>query len=593
MSLLPHPIATASQNLNTRDPSARLTRLASSSVDLLWVMSYAPGEGTQGTPISVSFACKADLAVGIHIRLVVGRRAVSTQVHEIDAPGCGRWQLNGRAPSFSKHRSSSTMVPLTIQAVDKENHVVDSVTFGDFFYNDADGGETSSQPVSPISAQTSPTASKPPSRPTLRNVSVEGVDRSSKRRSPYSQPQSPLSSDSEYGSSQGSHPHTQPVSPTLRRASRQTGSELEDTTQAVILDITTPLDNFCFDWEESELHAGRRLFPAEKISQAEYDSDDIVISCIYREETDSCCVTSVDIIHLLQRLVEADFEVDEKNRIRRNLEGLRPTTVSKTRPGFESFFQRIMDFPDPKPRKIEKDVKVFDWKLLPHALDKILSKYSLCASPTTSSPSDDVPSPFLNVMLPQETSTGPSLGGAAYTDNSSPHLPREPSLDALYLSHLSPAIHLAQFPPECSPDSSPEIHRRSSLNEEQLQSLYLDTEIMQRYYPEPDTVYGIPHSSHSLQSPVYTAESSAILARDAPTFVGDQTQHDWATANDMMLISPHEHIYSPAYGYSQSDSAEPIDIYAPPSYPIHTYDAFEFQTLREHGASAVLASQHA
>jgi hypothetical protein len=34
-----------------------------------------------------------------------------------------------------------------------------------------------------------------------------------------------------------------------------------------------------------------------------------------------------------------------------------------------------MDFPDPKPRKIEKDLKVFDWKLLPQALDKIISKY--------------------------------------------------------------------------------------------------------------------------------------------------------------------------------------------------------------------------
>jgi len=34
-----------------------------------------------------------------------------------------------------------------------------------------------------------------------------------------------------------------------------------------------------------------------------------------------------------------------------------------------------MDFPDPKPRNIEKDVKVFDWDLLPQALDKIISKY--------------------------------------------------------------------------------------------------------------------------------------------------------------------------------------------------------------------------
>lgn len=150
MSLLtsspPHPIAhrsapltTASQNLNARDPSARLTRLACSSVDLLWVMSYAPGEGNEGTLISVNFTCKADMAVGIHIRLVVGCRAVSTQVHEIDSPGCGRWQLKGRAPSFSKQKSSSAMVPLTIQAVDNENQVVDSVTFGDFLYTDVGG----------------------------------------------------------------------------------------------------------------------------------------------------------------------------------------------------------------------------------------------------------------------------------------------------------------------------------------------------------------------------------------------------------------------------------------------------------------------
>ncbi|KAH7923944.1 hypothetical protein BV22DRAFT_1014315 [Leucogyrophana mollusca] len=150
----------------------------------------------------------------------------------------------------------------------------------------------------------------------------------------------------------------------------------------------TPLDGFCHSWDDSELQAGRRLVrfhrmqdgnklmvSAERIGQDEYSENDIVISCIYRDETDSCCVTSVDIIHLLQRLVDADFEVDEKNRIRRNLEGLRPTTVSKSRPGSEGFFQRIMDFPDPKPRKIEKDLKVFDWKLLPQALEKIISKY--------------------------------------------------------------------------------------------------------------------------------------------------------------------------------------------------------------------------
>ena len=213
---------------------------------------------------------------------------------------------------------------------------------------------------------------------------------------------------------------------------------------------------------------------------------------------------------------------------------------------------------------------------------------SLCASPTTRSPKEEVPSPFLSTMFPQEMSTGPSSGGAAYGDNSS-QLPREASLDALFLSHVSPVIQLAQFPPECSPDSSPEIHRRSSLHEEPLQPIYIDTEMMARYY-EPDILYGVPPSS--LQSPMYTADSSTMLARDTSTFLGDQVPHHWAT-NDAMLMSPHETVFSPAYGYSHSDSAESIDIYAPPSYPINTYDSFEFQALREHSTSAVLATQHA
>ncbi|KAF9245030.1 hypothetical protein BU15DRAFT_41476 [Melanogaster broomeanus] len=359
---------------DVRDAPTRHTPLAHSTVDILWVSSYAPGQGKEGTTILVDFACKADMAVGIYIRLVVGRRAVSTHVREIQP---GRWQLEGCAPSFSKQKSSSAIVPLTIQAVNTGNQVLDSVTFGDFTYSHP--GENT-QPSS-----------------NLRAVSgTNNSGRVSKRHRPYDHPQTPPSSDSEYGSSQPpksrkatTRSQNQPLAPGLRRAVRQASSDFkEENTQTASLDITTPLDNFCYDWDESELQAGRRLVrfrrvqdrnriivSAEHISQTEYNADDIVISCIYRDETDSCCVTSVDIIQLLQRLVEADFEVDEKNRIRRNLEGLRPTTVSKSRPGSENFFQRIMDFPDPKPRKIEKDVKVFEWKLLPQALEKIISKY--------------------------------------------------------------------------------------------------------------------------------------------------------------------------------------------------------------------------
>ncbi|KIY44575.1 hypothetical protein FISHEDRAFT_8661, partial [Fistulina hepatica ATCC 64428] len=141
-------------------------------------------------------------------------------------------------------------------------------------------------------------------------------------------------------------------------------------------------------WTPAERAAGRRLVAVQRvlegprmmvimkpISQEGYRNSDSVISCIYHEQSGNYYVTSVDIIYLLENLAEHDFVVEEKNRIRRNLEGLRPTTVSKSKPGFESFFQLIMDFPDPKPRNIEKDLKVFEWGLLGQALEKILSKY--------------------------------------------------------------------------------------------------------------------------------------------------------------------------------------------------------------------------
>lgn len=83
----------------------------------------------------------------------------------------------------------------------------------------------------------------------------------------------------------------------------------------------------------------------------------------------------------------ARFTVEEKNRIRRNLEGYKPLTVSKAKSDSEEFFKLIMGFGAPKPRNIEKDVKVFPWKILGPALKKIISKYSASPSSTTMPPS--------------------------------------------------------------------------------------------------------------------------------------------------------------------------------------------------------------
>jgi hypothetical protein len=38
-------------------------------------------------------------------------------------------------------------------------------------------------------------------------------------------------------------------------------------------------------------------------------------------------------------------------------------------------------------------------------------------------------------------------------------------------------------------------------------------------------------------------------------------------------------------------SHDPLDMYSIPQYSMHTYDSFEFQTLREHSMNASLASQ--
>ncbi|KAK4643944.1 hypothetical protein QC761_300400 [Podospora bellae-mahoneyi] len=120
------------------------------------------------------------------------------------------------------------------------------------------------------------------------------------------------------------------------------------------------------------------------VAESERPHNSICVSCIWWEERQACFVTSVDTISLLEQLLYAPhkFPVDEKNRIRRNLEGYRPMTVSKSKHESEAFFGIIMGFGAPKPRNIEKDVKVFQWKDLDAALHKIFSKYS-ASTPAT------------------------------------------------------------------------------------------------------------------------------------------------------------------------------------------------------------------
>jgi hypothetical protein len=188
---------------------------------------------------------------------------------------------------------------------------------------------------------------------------------------------------------------TVPSSPSTRRhrrvlRRRDIGDGPEDPNERVVLEYLTSLEDMGRNFTDEERHLGRRLvqfdctlvgnqlkISCHPIRQEDYRDDErtMTISCIYRSSTSTTYFTSVDVIQLLQHLADERFKVEEKNRIRRNLEGFHPTTISKSRANLESFFMQIMEFPAPKPRNIEKDVKVFTWDNLGPALDKIMSKY--------------------------------------------------------------------------------------------------------------------------------------------------------------------------------------------------------------------------
>ncbi|KAI0481947.1 hypothetical protein GGR56DRAFT_669874 [Xylariaceae sp. FL0804] len=203
------------------------------------------------------------------------------------------------------------------------------------------------------------------------------------------------------------------------------------------LDLAGDLDTMASGWTQDEWDSRRRIVVFSKkqhgsklsasfraVPHAERPLNAICVSCIYWAEKGECFVTSVDIISLLEKLLGPErFTVDEKNRIRRNLEGFRPLTVSKAKADSEDFFKIIMGFGPPKPRHIEKDVKVFTWKILSKALQKIIGKYSALPPNINTLPPGPPPT-----LLTPVSSTSPGLYG--------PGPPHTPTVsDSVYGHH--------------------------------------------------------------------------------------------------------------------------------------------------------------
>jgi hypothetical protein len=216
-----------------------------------------------------------------------------------------------------------------------------------------------------------------------------------------------------------------------------------------VLKLNGDLDSMAEGWSLEEWDAKRRLVQFSRrqngstihtdfkaVAPEDRQPNSICISCIWWEEKKDCYVTSVDTIFLLESLVAVRFTVEEKNRIRRNLEGFRPLTVSKSKADSEEFFKVIMGFPSPKPRNIEKDVKVFPWKILAHALKKIIGKYSASYSSTASA----LPTP----MGSHYTSNGASDSGTDIRASASPQI------NGINLGPSSYPVSTASFSPHVS-----------------------------------------------------------------------------------------------------------------------------------------------
>lgn len=160
--------------------------------------------------------------------------------------------------------------------------------------------------------------------------------------------------------------------------------------QPIRMTLLHDLDSMVDGWSDSEKVSGRRLvkftfiytssneiqIDFEAVPKEKYVPGEPIISCIFWEERGQYIVTSVDIILLLEYIVKDVFGVKEKNRIRRNLQSLKPQTVSRTNRLIQRFFNLLMGMENPRPRNIEKDLKVFKWADLFTALTKVMSKYS-------------------------------------------------------------------------------------------------------------------------------------------------------------------------------------------------------------------------
>ncbi|KZT27978.1 hypothetical protein NEOLEDRAFT_948642 [Neolentinus lepideus HHB14362 ss-1] len=353
-------------------------------------LDYSPKFGLSGGMIRARVLYMRPVTHDICLRLVFGTRPVRTKCQNV---GNVNYELSALIPELN---CPMERVVVLVQALTITNEVLDTCALGTFTYGDQNTSDASAATLS---------------RQRTEEDGYSGVDKATSQATVarYTNESACTSIDPSVVNMQTPVPPSDKA-PSARRAQLRRGRSTSTSASSnskvqslmrtrpaaiapciskkAVLETLTSFDTMVEDWRDDEKEVGRRLIrfqvqrqehilkvSCERIEQSEYDERDIVVSCIHRTESGICYITSVDIIYLLERIVGTVFKVEEKNRIRRNLEGLKPITTGKGKRWCQDFFQKIMSFPNPKPRTIEKDLKVFEWRVLGQALEKIISRY--------------------------------------------------------------------------------------------------------------------------------------------------------------------------------------------------------------------------
>ncbi|RHZ89023.1 hypothetical protein Glove_19g212 [Diversispora epigaea] len=158
----------------------------------------------------------------------------------------------------------------------------------------------------------------------------------------------------------------------LRREEKNSKEQLKELLKKTKITVEGDLQQVTKNWSVKEYAARRRLVKFTRRAEGdeiktsfsvlrpdEEAGNGTYVSCIWDEDKEEFCVTSVDILNLVGGLTGVRVTKAEQTRIRRKIETFRPKTVGKNKD--EGLYETIMSFPNPRPRNIEKDIKVFSW----------------------------------------------------------------------------------------------------------------------------------------------------------------------------------------------------------------------------------------